>query len=176
MRFENVVLRPGGTQPRQESSRVGRSDAAEIGWIGPQAWALAEAQHRDMREPRPSLFAVQPRGLQVRLQIGRERCRTAALVGEDEHGDAAGLAVASGRKDDLPGPRGGLAERVADLGKPRQVDAAEEGQRDVQVLTPDEAAAARELFLPRDKLVEHAGGQPQGAEEPDPSTAVHATG
>src|SRR6266496_2420038 len=134
MRFENLVLRPGGTQPRQESSRVGRSDEAEIGRIGPEARTLAEAQDRDVRQPRPALGTIDAERLETSVQVVGERRSTPFLVVEHDHADAARLAVAQRREADLAGARGGLPEGGDDLRKPSGVDVPEEGERDVEVL------------------------------------------
>src|SRR5436190_14456419 len=57
--FECFVVRPVGAQPGQVNSRVGRHDLAELRQRRVEPGALAEAQDRDVREPRPRLAPVQ---------------------------------------------------------------------------------------------------------------------
>src|SRR5439155_20501847 len=76
---------------------------------------------------------------------------------------------------DLASARGGPAKRVDDVRQPSGGHVAEERERDVQVLRRDHAAA-REAALPAGEPLDRLRREPQGAEEPNPITALHASG
>src|SRR5581483_3554841 len=100
-----------------------------------------------MRQPRPALAPVDGERLQARLDVVRERRRECALVVEDEHPDAARLAVALEAEPQAARTRGGVAQRADDRLQLPCRPVAEEGERDVQVLARDDADAAQ-LLLP----------------------------
>src|SRR5919202_1070967 len=76
-------------------SRFGRNDPAQVGQRRREPRALAEAENGDVRQPRALLALVDAEVLEPLEQVEREPLRTALLVVEDEHSDAAGLAVAA---------------------------------------------------------------------------------
>lgn len=92
----------------------------------------------------------------------------------DEHPDAAGLAVAAHGQLDWPGRERGLAQRPGDRGQLGSGPAAEERERDVQVLPRDDAALDVPLGPGGDPL-DRSVGEPERAEEPEPSIGSDAT-
>src|SRR5262249_57407409 len=129
-------------------SRPGRTDGAHGGGFEPQPGTLAPARDREMRQPRPTLAAVDAESFQPLLDVVREQCRPALLVLEHEHADAPRLPVAHRSEVDLPRSRSDVAQRADDRFELAGRPVAEEGEGDVQELTPDGAHAAEVLALP----------------------------
>ena len=119
-----------------------------------------------MREPRPSLALVDPEALQPVEQILREPGRRTGQILQDEHPDTPGFAVLLRQKADRLGGCGGFAQRVGDPGKLAGRPVAQEGEREVQVLTRDDPAVTQVALLPPGQRVERSRGKPQRAEEP----------
>src|SRR5215211_446139 len=156
-------------------SGVGRTERAEIGHRRPEARALAKAQNREMRKPRTLFAPIDADRFEPLLQLLRDPVRAAVLVGEDEHADAARLAVANGFEyGSWRTPRG----CPHGIGDGRQLGAgpgAEERERDVEVLARDDAPTEL-LALPLNDSVQDGGGQGKAAEESKAIIALDATG
>src|SRR5947209_20091991 len=95
-------------------SGTGRTERAQAGKRRSEAWRPLEAQHGEVRKPRPLLPLVDPEPLQALVQVARQGRRSALLVVEDEHAHAARLAVAAGSEDDLRSGGGGLPQGPRD--------------------------------------------------------------
>ena len=131
-----------------------------------------------MRKPRALLGLVHPEPLEPPVEMLREARRAFPLVGQDEHPDAAGLAIAHDREASRSSTCGRLAERFRDRRHVRGRPPPEEGQRDVEVRPSDPAdpMLLRELASPPvDEAVEDGVGKTQGAEEPERRIAFEAT-
>src|SRR5690242_17479982 len=102
-----------------------------------------------MRQPRPALDLVDAEPFEPRADVGRQRGRRAALVVEDEHADAARLAVAARREPDRSGLASSVLEPDADLVELALGARPEERQRDVEILRRhDPEVALSETALP----------------------------
>jgi len=158
-------------------SSPGRTEPAELWKPGPQARRAAEAYGRDVWQPRPLLGVVDAELLETRVQVSGETRRPARLVGEAEHADAAGLAVAIGLEDDWTLDRScGGAQRLGDGLQLSGRTAAQEGEREMQMLTRDEPSAGGELgLLPAAEEIEDLARQRERAEEPEAFTASDGT-
>src|SRR5207237_2486872 len=168
--MENVVLRPGGPQHRMIESRVGRTQRAETQRRRGEPRALAEPYDRDVRQPRTVFALVHPEPLEAGEEVVGEGRRPSVLVGEDEHADAARLAVARDGKDGPLDSGGRLAEGGADRRHHARRTAAQKRERDVEVRADDRADAAALGQLapaPGDEAVEDVVRKPEPAEEPD---------
>ena len=116
-----------------------------------------------MREPWTCLALVHAERFEPRVHIGRKRGRTSVLVGEDEHSDAARLAVAPEGKGRNSRGSCCIAQAPSD---PVQLSCgarAQERERDVDALARDDtdvSDAGEDLALPllnaRDRLVGEA--------------------
>src|SRR5215216_4453966 len=145
-------------------SGVGRSEGAEIGHRRPEARALAKAQNREMWKPRTLFAPTDADRLEPLLQLLSNPARAAVLLGEDEHADAARLAVANGFECGSWSTLGGRPQGVDDGRQLLAGPGAEERERDVEVLARDDAPA-EVLGLPLDDPVDDGGGQGKAAEE-----------
>jgi hypothetical protein len=110
------------------------------------------------------------------VEVTRQLPRGTVLVVEDEHPDAARLAVAAFAEDDRSRPGRGRLEfgpdRLDFVERPRS----EEGERNVEVVAEDGSIrTGRQELLPGDEAVEHVFGQGESAEEPDRVIALDAT-
>ena len=157
-------------------SRVGRTERAEGGHRRRETGRPAEAEHGDVRQPRPPLGLVHPEAAEPLVQIARQRARGTSEVLEDEHPDAARLAVARGLEPNRPGGCGGGAELASDRVDLLARAGSEEREREVHVLERDDAAVAKVRVLPRGEVGGDVPGQAESAEEAEPFTAAHATG
>jgi hypothetical protein len=63
-----------------------------------------------VREPRPSLALVRAKALEPCLNIVRESCGMPTGIVEDEHPDAARLAIPQRREPNLPSARRGVPQ------------------------------------------------------------------
>ena len=127
-----------------------------------------------MRKPRLALGAPE----QVALEPERQSLR-ALVLGEDEHADAARLAVAAHLEDGRLRLGAADAQSVRHLVDPGARLAAEKGEREVQFVARNDASAL-EAGLPLGDRVESRVGKTKAAEEPDcliafdPSALCHA--
>jgi len=112
------------------------------------------------------------------VQIRRESGRPPALVVADEHADAPGLAKARDCERGRCGVPGGRAQLRGDRLELSSRPAAEERERDVQVLRCDHADAitrSEGAELPARQLVDGIVGQTQGTEETQALTTLDAS-
>ena len=105
-----------------------------------------------------------------------EQSRVLSLVLEDEHAGAPRLAVAHGRETDLPRSRRSVPQRNDDRLELACRPVAEEGERDVQVLSWHDTDVPQMLPLPALDLVQDVVGQAEREEEPEPFITAHASG
>src|SRR5262245_52309704 len=121
-------------------SGVGRTERAEPVDGRLKSGTLAKADDGEMRKPRPRLTAEDSERLQPLLKPLCERGCPPALVIEDEHADAAGLAVAHrGEHGTAPGVLDRDPERLCDRLELPRGPRAEEREGDVQVPARDDA-------------------------------------
>src|SRR4051812_45318847 len=128
-----------------------------------------------MRQPGPTLEAVDAEALQPLLNVPGEQRRVASVFLEDEHADTARLAVANRRESDLTRAARGVPQCADDRLELACGAVTEERQRDVQVLSRHDADADQPLTLPPRDPVEDGVGQAQREEEPDLFIAAHAS-
>jgi hypothetical protein len=157
-------------------SGLGRTDHAEVGRLGPKARRTPEAQDRDVRKPGAPLPFVHAQALEPRGEPIGEAAGAAVLVVQDDHADAAGLAVAS-RGEDRPLrlARGG-AELADDSRNVARRAAAEEGEREVEVLGGDDSGvtdAGERLPLPGGEALDGVVGERESEEETKALTGAH---
>jgi hypothetical protein len=158
-------------------SGVGRIERRQRWRVDPEARLLAEAQHGDVREPGPTLARVRVETLEPPLQILGEGGGAAVLVAEHEHADASRLAVALGGEARLLGGAGGVAQGRREGGELGARPAAEERERNVQVLRRDDPPRAGELpLLPCGECVGGVRGKANAEEEPKALIAPDASG
>jgi hypothetical protein len=158
-------------------SGIGRIERRQRGRVEPEAWLLAEPQHGDVREPGPTLARVRPEALEPPLQVLGEGGGTPVLVAEHEHADAPRLAVALGGEARPLGRVGGFAQGRCECRELAARPAAEEGERDVQVLGWDDPPRAGERpLLPRGERVAGVRGKANAEEEPKALIAPDVTG
>src|SRR2546425_118546 len=116
--------------------------------------------------PRSLIFMTEP----------LPNCRSVFLVVEDEHGQAARLAVAAGSEDDLRSGGGGLPQGPRDRVDLFRRPMAEEGERDVQMVAAEcPGLGGQILALPADERIDCLVRQTERAEEPEPFTALDAS-
>jgi hypothetical protein len=138
-------------------SGLGRRDLAEVGRLGMQPRPVAEAEHGEVRKPRPRLTAVDAQPLEAAVEVIGERGRVASGVVEDEHPDAPRLAVAADREPRPARSADGLLERARDGLDVSARAAAEERECEVEVVPRDDPSA--ELpFLPREEALDGVVG------------------
>src|SRR5438132_3612329 len=157
-------------------SGTGRTERAQAGKRRSEAWRPLEAQHGDVRTPRPLLPLVDSEPLQTLVQVARQGRRPALLVVEDQHADAARLAVAMGREDDLRSRGGRLPQGTRDRVDLFRRSMAEEGERDVQMVAAEcPSLGGQILALPADERFDCLVRQSERTEEPEPFTALDAS-
>src|SRR5262249_36031627 len=162
-RFEDDVLRSGRAQHGKVSSSLGRHHGPQLRQRrAREAWSLLEAAHGDVREPAVALGLAE----QVALQPERQPLR-ALVPREDEHGDAACLAIPPELERRRRRLRAAAGQRVDDLGHPRLGLAAEEGEGEVEVVARDGPPSRAEAGLPGCDRVGGLAGEPEPAEEPE---------
>ena len=111
------------------------------------------------------------------MQIAGDRGCTAACVVEDEHPDAACLAVPHRRESNLSSAGSSGPQRLDDGFELLRGPRAEKCERDVEVIAPDHADTARELSaLPALDLIENVSGETERKKEPEPFIPAHARG
>src|SRR6185503_4100420 len=141
-----------------------------------QTRPLAEAKQRDVRQPPPRLRPVDAERFQAGVTSAREPRRGAALIGENEHPDAPRLAPARGLEHDRLRPgRGGVPQDAHDRVDLRCRAAAEERERDVQVLPRDDTAARQVRRAPGGEVVQRGGRKLECEEESKALIASDAT-
>jgi hypothetical protein len=145
--------------------RVGRTEGPEVGHGRSEPRRAPEPQNGDVREPRAPLTLVDPQGLQAVEQPPREAAALPRRVVEDEHADAARLAVPARREHDLPSVSRGRLEGDRDRRQLGGRPATEEGERDVEMLAGNDPPVAEMLALPGANPVEDVVGQTEAAEE-----------
>lgn len=156
-------------------SGIGRTELPELGQRRSEAGALAEAKHRDVREPGAVLGLIHADPFQAPMQIFGERRRRPVLVAEDEHADAASFPVADGLEAHRASAGGCVARGAENLLELGNGPVPKESKGDVKVVSDDHPS--RELLgLPLAQPVERVVGKPQGAEEPGTFTAFNASG
>lgn len=160
-------------------SRFGRTNPAEVGRNRPQPGSSPEAKHSEMSKPGAFLRPIQAESLEAVLETAGEICRPAALVLEDEHPDAPGLAVLLHAKHDpLLDPADRLAERVDDLVDAIGRRTPQESEGDVQVRRAHETSsggAGELLLLPANDGLDHVSREGERAEEADSLIAHDAS-
>src|SRR5262249_51043362 len=112
-----------------------------------QPWPFAKPEHGDVWEPRTSLTPVDIELLEPPVEIRSERARTSRGIVEDDHPDTSRLAVAGGLERERAAPGGSIPQRREDVRQLMCGAAAEECERDVQML-PGDASALVELTRP----------------------------
>ena len=154
-------------------SGLGRHDV-QLGNHGFEARPFAEPDDRDVREPRADLPPVHAAAFEADVKILGEGGRRPVRVVEHEHADTARLAVPAREEQGGSSGHGGEMELAGDCvdlgGRP----GAEEGERDVELLGPDDPDPidVREpLLLPGGEAGESVGGKPEGAEQAEPFIA-----
>src|SRR5918912_1443921 len=159
-------------------SGVGRTERPELRQRRGESRPVAEADDGEVRKPRPLLALVDAELLEPQMEGVRHGRRPVFLVGEDEHPDAAGLAVAGYVEAGRSRCRGRLPKCSCDRRHLRRRPPPEEGERDVEV-RPDDPPHASPLGKlapsPLDEAVEDVVGKAQGAEEPEERMAFEAT-
>jgi hypothetical protein len=165
--MEYDVLRTGRPQHRMVDGGTGRTDRAETGQWRQEARPLTEPDHGEVREPRPLFGLVHAEPVKSLVNLAGEFRRCPFVVVEDEHPDAARLAVAVLAEHDRPcGGCGGLQLSPDRLDVARG-PGAEEGQGDVEVVARNEPMlAGRKERLPGDEAPDHVLGQGKSAKEP----------
>ena len=131
-----------------------------------------------MREPFPPLGLVDAQPLETIREASREATRTASLVGEREHPDAARLAIAGRGKDETAALGGAVPHRLNDRPHVGGRAAPQEDERDVEVPRSHEASggSVRErLALPRDEALDGLFRERKGDEEAKTLIAPHAS-
>src|SRR5213592_434818 len=157
-------------------SGTGRTDRAEPGQRWSESRPLAEPDDREMRQPRTTLRLVDPEPAEALVEVTCQLPGGAVLVVEDDHPDAARLAIAALAEHDRPRSGCGCFELGPDRLDLARRPRAEEGQGDVEVGARDGSmGAGRKAGLPGDEAVEHVVGQGESAEEPDRVIALDAT-
>ena len=112
-----------------------------------------------MREPGTGLADVEPERLEPLVQTDCQRRGPPLLVVEDEHADAAGLAVAAHPEHDRArDARRGRTESPADSLDVARGAVSEEREREVQALGRDDPAAVQLGVLPGDERGDRLGG------------------
>jgi hypothetical protein len=158
-------------------SGVGRYERRQRRRAESEARLLAEAQHGDVREPGPALARVRAEALEPPLQVLGEGGGAAVLVAEHEHADAPRLAVALCGEARPRGRAGGVAQGCREGGELGARPAAEERERDVQVLGRDDPPRAGERpLLPCGEGVGRVRGKANAEEEPKALIAPDASG
>src|SRR5579863_2956520 len=84
------------------SSSVGRNERSLRWRRRTEPRRIAPPRDSEMRQPRAPLTFVDGEIFEPRLNIVRDRGGVATGIVEDEHPDAAGLAVPHGREPNLP--------------------------------------------------------------------------
>jgi hypothetical protein len=156
-------------------SGLGQTDLAEIRKLGPQTRAVPKAKHRDVRQPRPALGPVDAKPLEAPVHIGRERGRVLAVVVEDEHADAASLAVGTDAKQRSPGTLGRRPQLGDDRCQLPCGAASEKRQGDVKVLGRDHPPPRDRRRLPGRDSSDRCGRKPEGEKEAERPTAGNAS-
>src|SRR4029079_6391686 len=138
-----------------------------------------DARTRAVRHPSPLFPPIEAAGLQGAEDRLGDRPAPPAVVLQLDHRHAPRLAVATGGEH-RPLPTGTrLPQGVAALPRLGRRSAAEKRERDVEVLARDETQVVPgrgELAgLTRDDGVHRGRRQEQGAEEPKPLIALHAS-
>lgn len=166
-------------------SGFGRTDPPELGHSNGRTRAVAEAGHRDVREPWPPFAPVHPQALEPPGKAFLEERRMPALVVEDEHGHSLGLAVAGRHENRLGDPGGGLPKRFAQGVQLFRRPLPEKRERDVQVVDgqrPRTGVAHQHASRPAGQLARGLGRNGKTEEQPQPlmateaSSAIHADG
>src|SRR5712691_1755564 len=141
-------------------SGVGRTERAQSRERRVEPRRPAKADDREVRQPSARLTPVDPEGLQPTEQILRKAARSLALVGQHEHADAAGLAVAERLEPDWSCGSRCLARRSDDRVQLGGGTVAEEGERDVDVRARDDALGEMPA-APLDESVEDVVREPE---------------
>ena len=154
------------------NSRLGRSEAPGVRGLQLESQALPETRDGDVWQPRTPLALVQPEAVEAVVEVLRERSRGAVNVTEQEHSDRPRLPVApSGKAQlDAPGRTHCAPLRSGERPDLRSREAAEEGERDMELLAPDDAEPGdlQLALLPCDDPVEHGVRQAEGTEHTNP--------
>src|SRR5205085_4871800 len=114
--------------------RFRTTDLAEVKQRGVQPGHAAETEQGDVREPRSLLAPVHPEPLEAGEDVESEAPGVTAHVVEDEHADAAGLAVAAQIEPDRACGGSGGAQLTPDRLGLFGGTAAEERDRGVEIV------------------------------------------
>ena len=129
-----------------------------------------------MRQPHAPLALVDAEPLEPALDIVRESCSVPPGIVEDDHPDAARLAIPHGREPNVRRAASRSPQRTDDRIELRRRAMPEERERDVQVVARENANLVQFSTLPALELLESVVGQAQGEKEPQPFIAAHARG
>ena len=158
-------------------SGPGRTECGEVGQRWPQAGRSPEAEHRDVRQPRPPFGLIDAELSEPRMDVSRKERRPPAIVVQDDHADVACLPVPARPERERLGHDGSGQAKLG--GDPPDVpgrSVAEEREGGVQVLARDCAGAVSNLArLPGDDAVECLFGKSESAKEPQTFTAPDGT-
>src|SRR5207248_8882101 len=113
----------------------------------------------EVREPATLLRLVHAEQPEPLMQVAREVAGRIALVVEDEHPDASGLAVAHRLEADRSGGRGGGSQLPGDRFDLLARTVAQERDRDMQVLARDDAALGQIVALPAGEDIGDVAGE-----------------
>jgi len=141
-----------------------------------QARPRPEAHHGEVRQPRTRLPPVDTESLEPLLHLAGERGGVAGDISEDQHRDAPRLSIPIELELDIAARPNRLLQRSDDLCELGLRPGAEEGKRDVEVLSRDDSPSPPELtLLPWSHAVEYVLGKLQGEEESQPLISLQAT-
>jgi hypothetical protein len=134
--LQHLVLRLAAAKQGMVDSGLGRTERRQVGKSRLEPRLPSKPEHGDVGQPRACLASVHAETLETLAEVCGDAPRTLCLVVEDDHADAAGLAVAERPKDRYRvDGRDSAAQRIGDgvdvIRRPRS----EEGKRDVDVLS-----------------------------------------
>src|SRR5581483_10335372 len=125
---------------------------------------------------RSPLRLVDAEPVEAAREIVCQRGGSAVLVVEDEHPDAAGLAIAASGERDRTGRSSRRLQLASDRVELERGAGAEEGERDVQVGRRHRAeVAVRQPSLPRDDAPDGVVRERERAEKANAGIALDAT-
>src|SRR5262249_3161594 len=100
--MKDNVLPSRPTEPGMVDRGAGRTEPPEAGKLGGEPRPLAEPDDGEVWQPRPLLGLVHAEPVQTLVKPVGDLLRRPTVVVEDEHSDAARLAVAPLAEDDRP--------------------------------------------------------------------------
>jgi hypothetical protein len=159
-------------------SDLGRTDRAEVGRSGREAWRTPEPEHGDVRKPRAPLGLVDAEACETPREVVREERRAPPVVLEHEHADAPRLAIAGGGEHGLLRLASGGAHLAGDRSDVVGWAPAAEHEGDVEVLAADDprvANAGERLPLPGGEALDGVVGERESEEETEALTGAHVS-